>query len=534
MNIGLIDTLIVLAYLLTVVTIGCWSGLRNRTKTSKQGGESYFLAGGTLRWPMIGLALFSTNISAIHLVSFAEEGYTNGLAYGNFEWMSAFTLIILALFFVPFYIKSHVATLPDFLERRYSRSSRDWLAGLSIISAIFVHIGFSLYAGAVVLEGMFGINKMVSIAGVATITGIYTLVGGLMAVVITETVDAVVLLVGAVILSTVAFMKVGGWEGVSQVVEPRLLTMARSAGDPSGLPWYSVLLGYPIIGVWYWCTDQTIVQRVLGAKDVNHARVGALFAGFIKILPVFLFIFPGLMYLALVKQGVFPVPEDTGQVYAHMIANLLPTGLRGIVAAALLAALMSTVSGALNSTATLFSYDIYRRFKPYADGQHLVRVGRIVTFIGVILAIIWSPFLGKYPTIFQGVATVICYIAPPITTVFMFGVFWKRASSRASITTLACGTALGFGVFLLDWFKTTTGWNVPFMMAGFYLFCVCSVIMTITSLLWPDEESAARMELVWNNPLDALKFEAWPGIGNYKILTMTLFMTMIILYIVFW
>jgi SSS family solute:Na+ symporter len=216
-----------------------------------------------------------------------------------------------------------------------------------------------------------------------------------------------------------------------------------------------------------------------------------------------------------------------------MITHLLPVGLSGIVAAALLAALMSTVSGALNSTATLFSYDLYRRFKPDSDDKHLVKVGRIVTLVGVLLAIAWSPMLGKYKTIFQGVSAVICYIAPPITTVFLFGVFWKKASSRASIITLVSGSTLGFIVFLLDWFKKQTGWNIPFMMAGFYLFCICCVIMLTASLAVPDKEPGDRMDLVWAHPFDAFKSKGWPGIGNYKFLSALLFVVMIVLYIVF-
>ena len=258
MQIAPLDLFIIILYFVSIVGLGCWAGLRR--KKSEQASD-YFLAGRSLTWPIIGLALFSTNISTVHLVSLAEEGYTNGLAYGNFEWMAPFTLIILALFFAPFYIRANVATLPDFLEKRYSRASRDWLAVLSIISAIFIHIGFSLYAGAVVLEGMFGLNKMTSIVLTAVLTGVYTIVGGLMAVVFTESVQTIILLAGAILLTAIGYAKVGGWEGLSSAVEPVKLTVLRPHGDASGLPWYAVLMGYPIIGIWYWCTEQTIVQR---------------------------------------------------------------------------------------------------------------------------------------------------------------------------------------------------------------------------------------------------------------------------------
>ncbi len=537
MQISRIDLIIVVFYFVFIVGLGCLSGLRK--KKSEQANE-YFLAGKTLRWPVIGLALFATNISTVHLVSLAEEGYTNGLAYGNFEWMAPFTLIILALFFAPFYIRSNVTTLPDFLEKRYSRASRDWLALLSIISAIFIHIGFSLYAGAVVLEGMFGINKMTSIILIAALTGLYTIVGGLMAVVLTESVQTIILLLGAIILTAISYVKIGGWGGIAESVDSVKLTVLRPHGDASGLPWYSVLLGYPIIGIWYWCTDQTIVQRVLGAKDENHARVGPLFTGFIKILPVFIFVLPGLICLALIRKELLPAlpvtAEDTAdaaKTYSHMITNLLPIGLRGLVAAALMAALMSTVSGALNSTATLFTYDLYKRWAPETSERRLVFIGRIVTFAGMILAVLWSPLCGHFKTIFQGINAAICYISPPITVVFVAGVFWTGASSKGSFATLVMGSLLGLAVFLVDWFKETTGWNVPFMMASFYLACICAVIMVVVSLIFPEPLTEEKRKLIWKSPLEPLREKGWPGIGNYKRLSAVLALCMVALYFIF-
>ena len=532
-----VDFTIIVAYLVGIVAIGCLAGFRQRRKTE---GQAYFLAGKSLTWPVIGLALFSTNISTVHLVSLAEEGYRNGLAYGNFEWMAAFTLIMLSLFFAPFYIRAKVATLPDFLEKRYSRPCRDWLALLSIISAIFIHIGFSLYAGAVVLRGMFGINIMTSIIFVAVLTGLYTIIGGLLAVVLTESIQTVVLVLGAVCVTVIGLRNVGGWSGLIDSVEPVKLTILRSSDDASGLPWYSVFLGYPIIGIWYWCADQTIVQRVLGAKDVNHARVGPLFAGFIKILPVFIFVLPGLICLGLINQGKLPDElTDSADTYAFIISHLLPVGLKGVVASALLAALMSTVSGALNSIATLFSYDIYKRWRPQTSDRSLVIVGRIVTFVAMIAAIVWSPFVSHYPTIFQGITAIICYISPPITVVFIFGVFWRRASSKAAFATLWLGSAMGLAVFLLDWFKDKDwlkqyiNWKVPPMMATFYLAVLCSAIIVIISLFRPHKHTAESRILVWNNLAEAFREKAWKGIGNYKFLTVLLFVTMVVLYVIF-
>ncbi|MBX7257306.1 MAG: sodium:solute symporter [Candidatus Hydrogenedentes bacterium] len=530
-QLGALDLGVLVLYLVGIVVLGIWAGLRRRGDSEDTG---FFLAGRTLTWPIIGMALFATNISTVHLVSLAQEGYTNGLAYGNFEWMAAFTLIILAMFFAPFYVRTRVSTLPEFLERRYSRSSRDWLTFMSIVSAIFIHIGFSFYAGAVVLEGLFGIGKMTSILIVALVTGSYTIIGGLTAVVITESVQTVILILGAVTLTAAAYLRAGGWAGITDTVDPHLLTMIRPSGDPSGLPWYSVLLGYPVIGIWYWCTDQTIVQRVLGAKNETHARLGPLFAGFIKILPVFIFVLPGLICAALIKQGALPnTLEKSEQVYAFMVSHLLPAGLRGLVAAALLAALMSTVASALNSAATLFSHDIFRRFSPDASDRTLVTVGRVATLVGLAIAVAWSPFLGRYPSVFQGINSAICYIAPPITAVFVFGIFWHGASSKGAITTLVTGSILGFAVFLLDWFKDSTGWNVPFMMAGFYLFVACSCVHLAVSLMYPDTASGDRAAMVWSSPLAPFRREAGQGFGSYNIAAIALCLIMVTLYIVF-
>ena len=594
MNVGWIDLTVIITYLVAIVALGCWAGMRGRR--GKVEAKGYFLAGGSLTWPVIGLALFSTNISTIHIVSFAQEGYVNGLAYGNFEWMAPFTLIITALFFAPFYIRARVATLPDFLEMRYNRPCRDWLAILSIVAAVFIHIGFSLYTGALVLKSMLGINLMVSIVTTAVLTGVYTIIGGLMAVVVTESIQTVVLLAGALVLTAIAYWRVDGFAGIHETLATShdlvKLTVLRGADDPSNLPWYSVLLGYPVIGIWYWCADQTIVQRILGAKDEQHARVGPLFAGFLKILPVFIFVLPGLMCYTLVQQGkldpskidnlaigkeveldgrVVPVrpgrqelrgaslnaagkefairdkdvyvqdgvlyidgnaKKDTQAIYSFMISQLLPVGLKGLIAAALLAALMSTVSGALNSIATLFSYDIVRRWRPRTSDHQLVVIGRITTFVAMLAAIAWSPYIAHFRSIFQGITSLICYIAPPITTVFLWGVFWRRASGLAAQMTLYLGSALGMAAFLLEWFKVPW-WNVPPMMATFYLLIVCSVILVLVSAVYPHQHTKESAKLVWHDLRSVLRTPGWRGVGNYKFLAVLLAATMVALYVIF-
>ena len=561
-TVGGTDLAIIAVYLVGIVALGCWAGLRKKRKAE---GSDYFLAGKSLRWPMIGLALFATNISTIHLVSFAQNGYTSGLTYGNFEWMAAFTLVILSLFFAPFYLRSKVPTLPDFLQKRFSRGSRDYLAVLSIFSAIVVHIGFSLHTGAIVLEGTvlqsLGIPQPENYHGLTilvmcAITAIYTIVGGLLAVVVTESIQTVVLLVGSFCITLIGYHMIGGWSELKASVHPVNLSMLRAGNDPTGITWYAVFLGYPVLGVWYWCTDQTIVQRVLGAKDENHARIGPLFAGFIKILPVFLFVLPGVVCLGLINKGVdhggiapLPVRLDgtpmTERAYTHMIKTMLWPGMQGVVIAAMLAALMSTVSGALNSIATLCSYDIYQRFKPQANDRQLVRVGRIATFVAMCVAVLWSMGIGKLgETIFQAMVDVFPVVAPPTAAVFLWGIFWRRTSSAAALWTLIGGSVVGLIIYalkMLDGFgvivladispRLASFLAVNSLFMAFILFVAESVFICLVSLAWPHRHTAESEALVWRSPLDALRGEnAWRGLLDYRVMAALLVLVMVGLY----
>ena len=548
--IGTFDIAISILYILGIVAVGLWAGLKKKTIADGSSSNDYFLAGKTLKWPMIGLALFATNISCIHLVSLAQSGFDTGLLNGNFEWMASFTLILLALFFVPFYLKSKVATLPDFLEKRYNRACRDWLAIVSIVSAIIIHIAFSFLAGGIVLKTLFGINMYVSVIVIAVLTGIYTIIGGLRAVVITESIQTIVLLAGAFIITFICFQKVGGWDSLTATLQQTnsrdKLSMLRGRGDESGMPWYAVFLGYPVLGIWYWCADQTIVQRVLGAKDENHARVGSLFCGFIKILPVFIFVLPGLMAYVLAQKGMFDISSvqtldasgktitETKGIYTLMITQLVPTGLVGVLVAALLSGLMSQISGALNSIATLASFYLYKRFNPEASDKKLVSAGKISAAIALLVSILLLPLLNRYESLFNGINDVIAHIAPPITTVFVLGIFWKKASAKAAQLTLWIGSLLGGGVFAIN--KLIPGTmiaGIPFMMMAFYLFIACVLMQVVFSFIYPVQHTKESEELYWKSPMEPLKGAAWKGVGNYKFLSLLLIVIMGLLYWMF-
>ena len=545
-----IDLVISILYFLGIVAVGLWTGLKKKTVAAGNASSDYFLAGQSLKWPMIGLALFATNISCLHLVSLAQSGFDTGLLSGNFEWMASFTLILLSLFFVPFYIRSKVATLPDFLEKRYNRACRDWLAFISIISAVVIHIAFSFLAGGIVLKTLFGVDMYTSVIVIAFFTGLYTIIGGLRAVVVTESIQTIVLLTGAVVITVICYNKVGGWGEITSTLQSSgeldKLSMLKPADDPTGMPWYAIFLGYPVLGIWYWCADQTIVQRVLGARDENHARVGSLFCGFIKILPVFIFVLPGLMAYVLAQKGMFDISSiqtigddgkvltDSKAVYTLMITQLVPKGLVGVLAAALLSGLMSQISGALNSIATLFSYDLYKRFKPEAGDRQLVSVGRISAAVALVASIGLLPLLNRYESLFNGINDIIAHIAPPITTVFLLGIFWKKASAKSAQYTLWLGSLLGATVFVLNkLYPSTILGQVPFMMMAFYLFCACVLLQVLLSYIFPVQHTPVSDVLYWKSPLEPLSSKGWNGIGSYKLLSLVLLLIMIVLYWIF-
>ena len=581
---------IIAVYMIGIVGIGVLAGFVRRKSGA---GAHYFLADNSLKWPVIGLAMFAANISTVHLVSLAQSAYTSGLLYGNYEWMAGFTLILLSLFFAPLYLRTRVPTLPDYLERRYNRNCRDALSIISLFSAIVIHIGVALFTAATVLCFIFGIQEGTTILGLSpmmffivtlgVLTGIYTVIGGLLAVVWTESVQTVLLLVGAICITVVGYNAIGGWDALSQTLannphplagsaeaikakvelsSASFLHMFHSGGDKTvigNVPWYSILLGYPIIGIWYWCCDQTIVQRVLAAKDEKHARLGPLFCAFIKVLPVFFFVLPGVICVALVQKDYFGAgigPVTSKDAYPFMITHLLPIGLKGLVVAAMLAAAMQTCSAALNSSATLFSYDIWKRWRPATSDQSLVKIGRWTTVVATMLAIVLSPIFGHYSTIIQGLNTLICYVAPPITCVFLVGVFWKRAGGRAAFFTMVAGAGMGVICFVADFFKEsisgTKGFLPPesaltsafdwfargvlsdFMLTSFGMFCICVVIQIVASLMMPEPLKEEARRLVWEDWREPLRGEAHGyGMGNYRILTVMVLITFIVLYAIF-
>ncbi len=545
LSIDTIDLIIIVVYLVGILLVGILS-VRLRKMTS----EGYFLAGRGLGWVMVGAALFASNISTVHLVGLAASGYNEGLVWGNFEWLAAITLIMLGLVFAPFYFKSRISTLPEFLEKRYGSTARTIMAFIAILGALFVHIGMSLYAGAVVFHAFFGINVLTSILVISVITAVYTVLGGLKAVVVTESVQTIILILGAIVLTGFAIAALPD-HGVSSLAElkaqlkPGQLNMLHSkeslellgeGGFESGLTWYACLLGYPVLGLWYWCSDQTIVQRVLGAKSKHAAQMGPIFAGFLKILPVFILVFPGVIAYVLFKDII---GTNANQALPVMIDQLLPTGLKGLMAATLLAALMSTIAAALNSSATLVAVDIVKRLKPGTTDRQQIKYGRIAAIVVMMLAMLWSTQGDKFSSIFEGINKIAAAIAPPVATVFLFGVFSKRGTSRAAIVTLVSGLILGITAFCLDFepisgqMYLTRGLSIPFMMQAWWLFVICTVIYFVVSYTSPKPPAEVIENYTWESPLSVITRGKFEGLRDVRLWAGILVVTLAVMYFIF-
>ncbi len=531
----LLDLVIIVAYMSGILTLGILS-----TRRLKLTSLVYFLAGRSLGWGMIGAALFASNISTIHLIGLAASGYNEGLVWGNFEWMACPTLILLSLVFAPFYFRSRISTLPEFLERRYSPACRSFLAFMGILAALFIHIGMSLYAGATVFEQFFGIDVITSILFISCVTAVYTVLGGLRAVVVTETVQTGILLLGAVLVTGFALLALPehGIHSLAQfraAVKPDQLSMLQSKSSV-GLTWFAVFLGYPILGIHYWCTDQTIVQRVLGAKTQRDAQLGSLFAGFLKILPVFIMVFPGVLGYVLFKDVI---GSDSNSVLPVLIDQLVPSGLKGLIAAGLLAALMSTIAAALNSSATLVTVDIVKRMRPAISDRRQVWIGRVTAVVVMLAAMGWSTQGGRFSSIFEAVATIAAYLSPPVATVFLLGIFWRRGTKQAALLTLIIGFSIGAVAFLVDLPVIvqekiiTQKWGIPFMLQAWWIFCICCVIYAILSLLTPRPSDKQIQGLTWDNPAAVLAQGKIKTISDPRALAGILLLIIVILYVVF-
>ena len=494
--ISTVDWFVIGLYFLLVFGVAMWAS--QREKSTRETSRGYFLAGRNVGWFVVGASLFASNIGSEHLVGLAGTGAASGVAVAQFEILASLVLLILGWVFVPFYLRSGVFTMPEFLERRYSSGARWYLAIISVVGYVLTKISVTIAAGGIVFEALMGINFWTGALVVVIATGIYTVFGGLRAVLYTDLLQMFVLVGGAMIVTVVGLSELGGWNDLYQVAGSDFFTLWKPISDPD-FPWTGILLGAPILGVWYWCTDQFIVQRVLSATNQDHARRGTIFGGFLKLLPLFIFVIPGVIAHALAVSGRLELAEPD-QALPALIGALLPAGLRGIVVAGLLAALMSSLSSVSNSCSTLITLDIYKKLHPTASERRLVRVGQVSTAGLVGLGLLWIPMMDSISgQLYQYLQSVQGYISPPIAAVFLIGIFWKRANSRGAIASLITGFGFGAVRLVAELNKDgLTGWlytyaDINFLHFAAFLFVICAAVLVVGSLSAPphsDEQLA--------------------------------------------
>ncbi len=531
-----LDWFMIGLYFLLLFGVAWWVILKNKNTP-----DDYFLAGRNLGWLIVGASIFASNIGSEHLVGLAGSGTTDGVAMAHYE-LHAWCLLVLGWMFVPFYSRSKVFTMPEFLEKRYNESARWILSLISLVAYVLTKIAVGIFAGGIVFrtllpEIQLDIGFMVLDSFwlgsflVIILTGIYTILGGLRAVAYTEALQTIVLVFGSILVTFFGLQALGGWSELREICGSSMFNLWKPL-VPEGVtgtwapvkepgriawyfhgdyPWLGMLFCAPIIGLWYWCTDQYIVQRALGAPNEQQARRGSIFAAFLKLLPVFIFIIPGMICFALAESNQIPALREalyTGEnldtmksqaAYPLLVKHILPTGVRGIVVAGLLAALMSSLSGVFNASSTLFTMDFYSKFKPNASQHQLVWIGRIATTAMVIVGLLWVPVIQGSRGLYDYLQGVQGYLAPPIFVVFFLGIFMKRANSAGCLATLIIGfllgiirlaidtpTSLGMAGFEDGYTEGSLLWiihNTYFQYYSLFIFLVCVVTMIAVSYM---------------------------------------------------
>ena len=436
-----LDWFVLGAYFFALILVAVWVVVQKNKNT-----EDYFLAGRNVGWFVIGASIFASNIGSEHVVGLAGTGFESGTPMAHYE-LHAWIVLLLGWLFLPFYIRSGAFTMPEFLEKRFDSRSRWFLSLFSLVAYVLTKVSVTIYAGGIVVSELLGIPFWYGAIGVVVFTGIYTVIGGMKAVIYTETLQAVVLILGSVIITYLGLQEVGGWNELRNIViaeSPNHFNMWRPMTDPD-FPWTGLLFGGTIVGVWYWCTDQYIVQRTLAANNIKIGRRGAIFGAYLKLLPIFIFLIPGIIAFALsIKDPAVFFIEKADRAFPMLVKTLLPVGLKGLVAGGLMAALMSSLASVFNSCSTIFTIDIYKKLRPLESEKKLLNIGKIATTVIVILGIVWIPIMEKIGggVMYQYLQNVQSYIAPPVTAVFLLGIIWKRVNAEAAITTLLAGLIL--------------------------------------------------------------------------------------------
>ncbi len=501
---AVVDWCAVAIYLTAIITYGVL------VSRQRQGVNDYFLASRGSTWPTIGLALLASNISSTTLIGLSGAAYAFGIAVYDYEWMAGVVLAFFCVFFLPYLLRSQVFTMPEWLERRYDRQTRLYFTALTIFLNIVVDASGTLFGGALMLRLILpGVPLGWIIAGLAVLAGIYTVLGGLRAVMRTEVVQAVLLLCASVVISAFAFSRAGGWAHVMASVPAAKLHLILPANNP-GLPWTGLVTGVPLIGFYFWCTNQFMVQRVLSARDENHGRWGVLFAGALKLPVLFLMVLPGSCALLL-----FPHLDRADEVYPTLVFSLLPHGLIGIVVAGFLAALMSAVASTFNSASTLVTMDLVRTAFPALSGRSLVRVGQLATLTIMVLTVAWAPNIAAFTSLWQYLQSILAYLVPPVVAIFVVGQFWRRANARGAHLALAAGLLLGMLLFYANVFATPS-LGLHFLLVAPLVFVTSVAVLVLGSLGFGGAAKPGTGDLVWTRAHFAEERLAMQGTVPWK------------------
>ena len=522
-----VDISIIFLYIIFVVWLGFYFARRHK------GAEDYFLGGRSFIWPLVGLSLYASNMSSSSLVGMAGSAYSTGISVFNYEWMAAIILVFFAVFFLPYLLKSQVYTLPEFLEKRYDSRSRFYFSGLNILMTIIIDTAGTLYAGAIAISMVYpDVPMWETMMILAMIAGFYTTLGGLSAVVLTDAIQGILLTVGALIVTIIAYFKIGSWSAVTAVTPPDMLHLFMPLNDEF-LPWLGVLIGVPILGFYFWCTNQFMVQRVLAAKNVNHGRWGALFAGLLKLPPIFIMVLPGTM-----ARVLYPDLPRADMAFPQLVFDLLPVGLKGIIIAGFLAAIMSSLDSTLNSASTLVTMDFFRKLRPNTSSRGLMWVGRVFTFIFMILAVLWAPQILKFPSLWHYLQNVLAYASPPIVALYLVGLFWKRANGNGAFAGIIVGFITGIGQLSLQFTFPDAAWlpHIHFLYMAAIILIITILTIVVVSLLTEAPDIEKVQAYIWSKKdfqAETEELKALPWYKNYRVLSVLLLLLTAIVVIMF-
>jgi SSS family solute:Na+ symporter len=557
----LIDFLVIIVYFVGIIIYGI-------SQSKRATSEEYFLGGRSLTWPTVGISLFAANISSSTLIGLAGAAYLLDMTVYNYEWYAVLVLVFFAIFFLPFYLKSGVYTMPEFMERRYDSRSRYYFSFITVVGNVLIDTAASLYVGTIVLGLIFPqVDTWIIIVVLAAAAAAYTIPGGLNSVVKTEVIQAIVLVFGSIVLTYYGLSAVGGWGGmvtqlnelnaagiIDKNAEEALSIVRDNKGDwwrqydSPIVPWWGLLTGVPLLGFYFWANNQFMVQRVLSSKSINHGRWGALFAGFLKLPVILIMVIPGTLAFLIFRDTeiayqTFDGPcknlaDCTNYTYPSLLFKLLPTGLLGLVVAGLLAAMMSSISATFNSASTLITMDFVNKLRPNMTSKDLVRSGQIATLVLVVLASLWAPQIEKFGNLFEYLQDILGYIAPPVVSAFLLGLFWKRGNSNGSFYSLIFGLVIAF-IWVFGIYFEVDHWffQMHFLLRTTVLFVMCFFVHIGASLATAPPDPSSLKGMIWSPALIAEETEELkdlPWYQNYRYQSVVLLLITAVVVWYFW